>query len=171
MDMLDRFLGHDAAASRALFVLSLALSDEQLDRPLGIDLGTLRASLEHLVAIMELWTDRMLGRPIRWQQTPPDAGPSVEQLLHRFDAVAADFATLARRIQAEGRLDDTFVDPLETNPRKRTLGAGIGHVVTHSATHRGHIAAMLERLGVPNVPEGDMLGWERDLRGGWEPAG
>jgi hypothetical protein len=59
MDMLERFLGHDAAASRALFVPSLGLSDEQL----------------------------------------------------------------------------------------------------------------LRRLGVPAVPEGDMLGWERELRGGWEPAG
>src|SRR5690349_6998956 len=103
MNMLDRFLGHDAAASRALFVLSLGLSDEQLDR-----------------------------------------------------------ATLARRVQAEGRLDDTFVDPREQNPRTRTLGAAIGHVITHSATHRGHITAMLERPGVPAVPEGDMLGWERE---------
>ena len=92
-------------------------------------------------------------------------------MLRRFDAVAAELAALARRVQAEGRLEETFVDPRETNPRKRTLGAGIGHVVTHSATHRGHIAAMLERLGVPDVPEGDMLGWERELRGGWEPAG
>jgi uncharacterized damage-inducible protein DinB len=167
MDMLDRFLGHDAAASRELFVLSLGLSDEQLDRPLGVDLGTLRASLDHVVAVMELWTDRMLGQPVRWQPARPDDSPSVQSLLRRFDVVAADFAALARRVQAEGRLDDTFVDPREQNPRKRTLGAGIGHVVTHSATHRGHLAAMLERLG---VPEGDMLGWERDLRGGWEPA-
>jgi uncharacterized damage-inducible protein DinB len=170
MDMLDRFVGHDAAASRALFVLSLGLSDEQLDRPLGLDLGTLRASLEHVVAVMELWTDRMLGRPVRWESVRPDDRPSVESLLRRFDAVAAQFAALARRVQAEGRLADTFVDPREPNPRHRTLGAGIGHVVTHSATHRGHLAAMLARLGVPDVPEGDMLGWERDLRGGWEPG-
>jgi uncharacterized damage-inducible protein DinB len=148
--------------------LSLELSDEQLDRPLGVDLGTLRGSLDHVVAVMELWTDRMLGQPPR--RSPPDERPSVAGLLRRFDAVAAELAALARRAQAEGRLDDTFVDPRERNPRKRTLGAGIGHVVTHSATHRGHVAAMLERLGVPGVPEGDMLGWERDLRGGWERA-
>ena len=169
--MLDRFLGHDAAASRALLVLSLGLSDEQLDRPLGVDLGSLRASLLHLVDVMELWTDRMLGQPVRWRQIPPEAQPSVASLLTRFDAVAAELASLARRVQAEGRLDDTFVDPLEPNPRRRTLGGGIGHTITHSATHRGHIAAMLERLGVPDVPEGDLLGWERELRGGWEPAG
>jgi uncharacterized damage-inducible protein DinB len=171
MDMLDRFLGHDAAASRELFVLSLGLSDEQLDRPLGVDLGTLRGTLEHVVAVMELWTDRMLGVPIRWRRASRDDKPSVADLLQRADVVAAEFAELARRVQAEGRLEDFFVDPLERNPRKRALGAGIGHVITHSATHRGHIAAMLERLGVRGVPEGDMLGWERELRGGWEPAG
>jgi uncharacterized damage-inducible protein DinB len=171
MDMLDRFLGHDAAASRALLVLSLGLSDEHLDRRLGLDLGTLRDSLEHVVAVMELWTDRMLGQPPRSEGRPAGGRPSVEDLLRRFEAVAADFAALARRVQAEGRLDDTFVDLRERSPRRRTLGAGIGHVVTHSATHRGHIAAMLERLGVSDVPEGDLLGWERDLRGGWEPAG
>jgi uncharacterized damage-inducible protein DinB len=170
MDMLDRFLGHDAATTRELLVLSLGLSDEQLDRPLGVDLGTLRGSLEHVVAVIELWTDRMLGQPVRWEHAPSGDRPSVAGMLQRFDAVAAEFAALARRVQAEGRLDDTFVDPRERNPRKRTLGAGIGHVVTHSATHRGHVAAMLARLGVPDVPEGDMLGWERRLRGGWEPA-
>jgi hypothetical protein len=48
MDMLDRFLGHDTAASRALLVLSLRLPDEQLDRPLGVDLDTLRGTIEHV---------------------------------------------------------------------------------------------------------------------------
>jgi uncharacterized damage-inducible protein DinB len=77
---------------------------------------------------------------------------------------------VARGARAEGRLEDPFVDWDEEPPRKHTLGAGIGHVVTHNGSHRAHIAAMLAQLGVPDVPEGDLLGWERRLRSGWEPA-
>jgi uncharacterized damage-inducible protein DinB len=170
MDMLDRFVGHDAAETRALLVLSRGLGDEQLDRPLDIDHGSLRASLHHVVAVMEKWTDLMLGRTPRFHARPPDSVPTVEQLLQRFDTVASDFAALARRVQADGCLEETFVDWDEEPPRKRTLGAGIGHVITHNGSHRAHLAAMLTRLGVPDVPEGDLLGWERRLRGGWEPA-
>ena len=72
------------------------LSDEQLDRPLGVDLGTLRGSLNHVVAVMELWTDRMLGLPIRWRHVPPDDKPSVDGLLRRLDVVAAEFVKLGK---------------------------------------------------------------------------
>src|SRR5579859_7474826 len=126
MDMLDRFLGHDAASTRELLALSRGLSDEELDRPLGVDHGTLRDSLVHVVGVAEQWTDLMLGRAVRWTLLPPGVR-SVDELLGRLDVVAADFAALARRAQEEGRLEDTFVYWEEPNPRKRTLGAGIGH--------------------------------------------
>jgi uncharacterized damage-inducible protein DinB len=149
-----------------LLELSRRLTDEQLDRPLGIDHGTVRSTFEHVVSGMENWTDLMLGQPIRWRIAPDDPIPSIDRLSQRFEVVAADFAALARRIQAEGRWDDLFVDTWQE--RRKTLGAGIAHVITHSMAHRAHLLAMLDRLGVADLPEGDALGWERRLRGGWE---
>ncbi len=170
MDMLDRFVGHDIATTRELLVLSNGLTDAQLDHPLGLDFGRLRISLLHLVEVMEQWTDLMLGTKIRFLAMPTNSAPSVAELLQRFDTVAADFSSLARRAQAHGHLEATFVDWDEQPPRHRTIGAGIGHVITHNGSHRAHIAAMLTQLGVADVPEGDLLGWERKLRGGWQPA-
>lgn len=166
MDLLDRFLGHDAAMTRELFALCRPLNDDQLDRSLGIDHGTLRDTGAHLVEVMEMWTDFMLGQPVRGDTLPQDTPRSIAELSERFEVVARDFAALARRIQAEGRWDDTFVD--RGQGRRKTLGAGVAHVLTHNMAHRTHAFAMLDRLGVPDVPEGDVLGWERRLRGGWE---
>ena len=164
MDLLDRFLGHDTATTRELLALCRILADEQLDRPLGIDQGTLRGTCVHLVEVMEMWTDFMLGQPVRGVSR--DTPLPIAELSDRFEAVARDFAALARGIQADGRWDDTFVD--RGQGRRKTLGAGIAHVLTHNMAHRTHAFAMFDRLGVPDVPEGDVLGWERRLRGGWE---
>ena len=166
MDLLDRFLGHDSGTTRELLALCRPLTDEQLDRPLGIDHGTLRDTCVHLVAVMETWTDFMLGQPVRWETLPRDAPRSIAELSQRFEAVTGDFAALAARIQAEGGWDNTFVDVWQG--RRKTFGAGIAHVLTHNMAHRTHAFAMLDRLGVADLPEGDVLGWERRLRGGWE---
>lgn len=168
MDLLDRFLGHDVATTREVLALCRPLTDDQLDRSLGIDHGTLRRTCLHLVEVMEAWTDFMLGRPFRGESMPRDSTSSIEGLSQRFEVVARDFAALARRVQAEGHWDETFVDPRQG--RRKTFGAGIAHVITHSMAHRTHALAMLDRLGVRDLPEGDVLGWERRLRGGWEVA-
>ena len=52
----------------------------------------------------------MLGQAIRWETMPRDPTPSIDRLSQRFEVVARDLAKLARRIQAEGRWDETFVD-------------------------------------------------------------
>ena len=110
----------------------------------------------------------MSGQPVRWESLPRDAPRTIAELSQRFEAVASDFAALARRIQSEGRWDDTFIDVWQG--RRKTFGAGVAHVLTHNMAHRTHGFAMLETLGVSDVPEGDALGWERRLRGGWEPV-
>jgi uncharacterized damage-inducible protein DinB len=166
VDLLDRFLGHDVGTTREVLELCRTLTDEQLDRPLGIDHGTVRATLEHLISGMEMWTDLMRGQPIRWRAWPNEPAPSIGRLRERFEVASSDFAALARQVQAEGRLDDTFVDTWQN--RRKTFGAGIVHVITHDMAHRTHLLAMLDKLGVPDLPEGDALGWERRLRGGWE---
>ena len=95
MDLLDRFLGHDAATTRDLLELSRGLTDEQLDRPLGIDHGTLRSSFEHLISGMENWTDLMLGQPIRWRIARNDPSPSIEVLSRRRPNCSEDLAVTA----------------------------------------------------------------------------
>src|SRR5262245_54776271 len=98
MDLLDRLLGHDAWTTRQLLLLSRDLSDEQLDRHFDIGHETLRETFRHIIGNMEVWTDLIRERPVRSRSGPGSAADSIAGLLARLDAVAPDFAGIARQI-------------------------------------------------------------------------
>lgn len=160
MDLLDRLLGHDAATTRQLLLLSRDLGDEQLDRRFDIGHETLRATFRHLIGNMEVWTALMRGRPVRPRQEPGAETESIAGLIARLDAIAPDFADLATAIRDAGRWDDQFIDTRDDPPQAKTYGGVIGHLLTHSMHHRGEVQHILKRLGVAAIPEGDLLGWE-----------
>ena len=164
--MLDRLLGHDAWTTRELLVRSRGFGDEELDRRFAIGHGSLRATFVHIIWNMEAWTDLMCGRAVR--PKPSGEAASVEGLIGRLDAVAVEFAKLARRVRDEGRWDELFADTEEAVPRMKTLGGGIAHVITHSMHHRAQVLNMMRQLGVGELIEGDVLSWESGVRGGWK---
>ena len=155
MDLLDRLLGHDAWTTRQLLLLARGLSDEQLDRDFDIGHRTVRATFEHLIRNMEVWTDLMAGVPVQ-----AAGGRSIDALIERLDRAAADLAHVARSVRDRGGWDDRFVDVLDDPPRQKTFGGGIAHLITHSMHHRAQLLYMLRRLGVTNLPEGDVFSWE-----------
>jgi uncharacterized damage-inducible protein DinB len=166
MDLLDRLLGHDYATTRQLLILSSDLSDVELDRPFDIGHETLRRTFVHIIGNMEVWTDLLYERPVRPRGASAPEMESIPGLIARLDAIAPDFAAIARRIRDEGRYDDCFTDVLDDPPRRKTYGGTIGHLITHSMQHRSEVLHILKRLGVPDLPEGDLLSWEDSDRGG-----
>lgn len=156
MTILDRLLGHDEAATRELLELCLPLSDAELDREFDAGWRTLRATFEHMLFNIETWTDLMLARPVRNIK----GRNSVSDLLARLEESYTEFAALAHRIETEGRLDETWTDILDDPPQTKTFGGAIAHVITHNMHHRAELQHMLHRLPLPNVPEGDLMGWE-----------
>jgi uncharacterized damage-inducible protein DinB len=166
MDLLDRLLGHDAWTTRQLLLLSHGLSDEELDRHVDVGHETLRATFRHLIGNMEVWTDLIRERPVRPRQNLRAEAESIAGFLARLDAITPDFAGIARQIADEGRWDDLWTDVLDNPPRQKTYGGAIGHLITHSMHHRSEVLHILARLGVPDLPEGDLLGWEERLRRG-----
>ena len=167
MTILDRLLGHDAWTTRQLLLRCRELSEEQLSRPFDIGDRSLMKTFEHLVACMESHTDLLLGRTA--YETYRD-DETLEGMLSRLTIVAKDFAEFATRIEREGRADE-MVTNLE-NGNRRSVGGVIAHLLMHSMHHRAQILSMLDQLGVPNVIEGDALGWESQARGwGWDDGG
>lgn len=163
MTIVDRLLGHDAWTTRQLLLCCRELSEEQWTRSFDLGDRSLRETFEHLIACMEGHTDFMLGRNV--YETYRD-DESVDGMLHRLTVVAKDFAEVTTRIEREGRADEMATDP--DNGNRRSLGGVIAHILTHSMHHRAQIHYMLEQLGVPDVMEGDALGWEAQARGwGW----
>lgn len=155
MNMLDRFLGHDLAASRELLEICLTLSDADMDRVFDAGWGTLRKTFDHMISNIETWTDLMMSRPVRQL-----SGESAAQLLERLENSYAEFAAFARQIEAAGRLDELFTDVLDQPPVQKSIGGAIGHLITHNMHHRAEVQHMLHRLGIQNLPEGDLMGWD-----------
>lgn len=165
MDILDRLLGHDAWTTRELLLRARDLTDEQLDRHFDIGHGTLRRTFVHLIGNIEVWTDLLGGRPPRRPPVGIAPGASVADLLDHLDRAAPDFAALARHLADEGRLDELWTDHLDDPPTHKTYGGAIAHLITHSLHHRAELLHILARLGVPDLPEGDVLSWEQTVAG------
>jgi uncharacterized damage-inducible protein DinB len=165
MDMLERFLGHDFAATQELLHLCLDLTDEEMDREFDAGWRTLRRTFDHMISNIETWTDLMMERPTREGSDKTSA----RELLERLEESYADFATFARQIEREGRLDELWMDVLDEPPEQKSYGGAIGHVITHNMHHRAEVQHMMHRLGMKDVPEGDLMGWDQRRRLGATP--
>jgi uncharacterized damage-inducible protein DinB len=167
MTVLDRLLSHDAWTTRQLLLRCQPLSDEQMQREFDIDNKSLSATLGHLIGAMEYHTDRLLGRTISASYRQDT---SVDGMLVRLTAVAKDFAAFATKVEREGREDEMMTN--EKGENLRTLGGVIAHVITHNMHHRAQAMYIMTKLGIADILEGDVLGWEAIARGwGWVDGG
>lgn len=159
MDLLDRLLQHDAWTTRKLLSLCRGLTDEQLDRDFDIGHRTVRATLRHVIRNVEVWSDLMAGQPVRTE--PGAEGTSIPALIARLDLAHAHLQKVARAVAQRSGWDEKWLDTLDDPPKEKTYGGAIAHVITHSMHHRAQLLYLLRRLGVQNLPEGDVLSWER----------
>lgn len=147
LDILNHLLEHDAAATRHLLTLCQGLSEEQWQKTFEVGQGSLYGTFDHLIDSQEYWTSLMLGQPGPFCPAPADPGRSLESLMRRFEAASPAFLAVSRQMREENRLGDTFVDT-ETGPARRTFGACIIHVATHSMHHRAQVRIIFDLLGV-----------------------
>lgn len=155
MDIVDRLLAHDTWTTRQLLLACQSLPDSLLDQEFDIDHKTLRETFIHIIDNMEVWTDLLCERPVQNKE-----GTSIAELLNRLSHASRDLANITHRIVREARFDDCFTDILDKPPGLKTFGGTIGHVITHSMHHRAHIMWIMERVGLKDHIEGDLLGWE-----------
>lgn len=159
MDLLDRLLGHDAWTTRQLLIRCRELDSTALHQPIDVGHETVYDTLVHMIGNVRTWTDLMTGTPIDRTEGAWD-NLSIDDLLARHDAATADFAALARRVRDENRYDEQWIDVLDEPPTAKTYGGAIAHVITHNMHHRGELLHLLARLGLTDLPEGDVLSWE-----------
>ncbi|MFN8399916.1 MAG: DinB family protein [Anaerolineales bacterium] len=155
MDILDRLIAHDTWTTQQLLNACEALSDDLLDKEFDMDHRSLRETFIHMVENLETWTDLIHERPVQEKQ-----GNSIPELKQRLVNASRDFTNLARQIGRENRFDDSFWDVLDNPPRLKTFGGAIGHVLTHNMHHRAQIMYLMEKVGIRDHIEGDLLSWE-----------
>ncbi len=156
MDLLDRLLEHDRWATDQLLDLSRGLNDGQLDQEFDIGHRTVRETFEHMIINVGFWTGLMTEQPVDVQRDDR----SLAALIDRHERSYATFAALARQMRDEQRLDDTFIDHYDA---RKSFGGTILHVALHNAEHRTEAVHILQRLGVPDVPEVDHGLWDYEL--------
>ncbi len=161
MDILDRYLAYETWTLRHLIERCQEVSRDQLHQPFDIGNGTVHATIDHIISNIEVWTDLMRERPVRQL---PSLTDNVESYLQRFDAAMADFTDFARASAAEHRLDETYMDVLDSPPRPKTFGGTVLHLLTHTSVHRWEMQHILQRLGLSDLIEGDVLSWERRVQ-------
>ena len=157
MDLMERQLEHDRWATRRLLELSRDLTDAQLDREFDIGRRTLRATFEHMIFNVTVWTRVMTGQPVEPQSGETPVAALIERHERSYDA----FAGFARQMRDERRLDDAFVDAFGG---RMTFSGAVIHLVLHDAEHRSEALHILERLGVPDLPELDHALWDQTAR-------
>jgi uncharacterized damage-inducible protein DinB len=163
MNLLDRLLGHDAWTTRSLLLRALDLSDEQLDRDFDIGHGSVRAAAAHIIFNVEVWSSLMAGqRPDTSRGSSPE-DRTIPALISRLDAAASQLSSVANEIAERGAWDDLWIDVLDEPPRRKSYGGAIAHVITHSMHHRAQLLHLLKKLGLTDLPEGDVLSWEQQL--------
>jgi uncharacterized damage-inducible protein DinB len=155
VDIVDRLLAHDTWTTRQLLLACQSLDDLEFDQVFDIDHASLRMTFEHIIGNMETWTDLLYERSVLKR-----AGNSIPELLNRLRFISRDFANISRNIVREQRYDDCFLDALDDPPKKKTFGGAIGHVLTHNMHHRAQIMYMMEKVGIKDHIEGDLLSWE-----------
>jgi uncharacterized damage-inducible protein DinB len=161
MDILERLLQHDIWMTQNLLERCRELTSAQLNQAFDIGHHTLLETWEHLIGNVEVWTDLMSALPLTKRSARP---ATLAELTARYGVAVARFGKLARRLAAENRLDDLWIDVLDNPPTQKTYGGAIVHVLTHNHSHRTEILHILERLGLTNLIEGDVLGWEQHAR-------
>ena len=167
MTVLERLLAHDAWTTRQLLLRCKELPEEQMSRRFDIGDKDLRETFHHVIAVMETYTDFLRGQTL---SEPYRSETSIEGMLKRLTIVAKDFADLALKVEREDAADELITSP--RNRSKRSRGAVIAHAITHGMHHRAQILYIMEQLGVQEVIEGDVLGWESVARGwGWSDGG
>ena len=159
MDLLDMLLDHDQWATAQLLEVSGGLTEAQLDQEFDIGHRSLRATFGHMIFNLPFWTSFLAGQPddggYSADVQPDDR--SLTAMGRHFERSYAAFASVARRLRDEQRLSEIFVDHYGV---RKSFGGAILMVVEHNAEHRTEVLHILERLGVPNLPEVDPGAWE-----------
>lgn len=165
MDLLDRLLRHDAWTTGLLLDRCAELRDDELDRELGMGWGSVRGTLAHIIRNMEAWSGLMDGSITRRNQLPAVKRMTLEEMRTMLDRASDRLARVSRGVAARDGWDELWTDSLDDPPTRKTYGGAIAHVITHSMHHRAQVLHMLRRLGLKDLPEGDVLSWEIAMGG------
>lgn len=158
MDLFDIFSGQETWHTRRLLQLAATLNDEQLDRPLGIQIEilpwdgpdqSLRQMLDRMVQTKEVWTAAITGGTMPLMDKAPAEDRTASAMLARLVQADTEFDRVFTDVRNRGGWNDTFVDALCEPAETFTFGGVFADVITFNAHRRMLALDAFRRLGAP----------------------
>lgn len=153
-DPVQILLAHNHWATRNILDACAKLSDQQLDRPFEMGLGSLRATLTHVLSAMRGWGDLLAQRPQR-DRLEAQGPMTPVQMLETLDELGADILASTENKP----LDEELSGERGGKTYTFTRGAVLTHLTTHAMHHRAQALNMLRHLGVDPLPPSSVLEW------------
>ena len=156
MDLFDIFSGQESWHTRRLLEVANTLNDEQLDRPLKIQIKvspwdgpdqSLRQMLDRMVQTKEVWAAALTGGSMPLLDIAPPEDKTPSSMLARMDKADATFHGVLTDVRNRSAWEDTFVDALCEPPEKFSFGGMFADVITFNAHRRMLAIDALQRLG------------------------
>ena len=158
MNFLNQLIQHDSWTTQQLLNQCAELSDVQLDQQTDIGHKTIRQTLNHVIRNMDIWS-AIISDELTPDILKDEAAPTLHQLSFRFRNASKRLAQAAEQIELENRWDEAFEDPVDGIKKER--GLAIAHILTHSMHHRAQLLYMMRRIGLTDLPEGDVFSWHQ----------
>ncbi len=152
-------LAHDRWATQQLLSACGGLSHEQFHQEFAMGVGSLHATLVHVLGATRGWTDMLRGDMLPGSTPRPrlesEGDMTVEALLALHPTVADEFEEAAWT----GSLDDDIHGERAGRSFTFKRGAILTHVTTHAMHHRAQCLNMLRQLGVEKPPPSSVMEW------------
>lgn len=162
MDLITRMVEHHVWLVGELVERARALPEDVADAPITVsvegidDDPTMRSLLARLVGQLDMWDAAINRRPYDLEV---ERGEGFCHMKERFQRAGAAFLDDVKKIVAEDRLDETFVDAVCDPPEVFTYGGVIAHVLAFGSHRRTLVLGALADAGVTDLGAGDPMRW------------
>lgn len=152
-DPQEILIRHNAWATEQIIGVCERLDKDQLHHQFEMGLGTLTATLHHILGTLRAWGDLLAEREPRMRLEKEDL--SFNEMRTLLEAVSSELLSLSQQHSPE-----EIVEGKRGGQTYRfTRGAVVTHVTTHGMHHRAQCINMLRQLGVSSLPPSSILEW------------
>jgi uncharacterized damage-inducible protein DinB len=154
--LLDQLAAYDLWANTRFIDRLSKENDAMLDAPVPSSFPSLRATLLHIRDAGNTWCGRLTGTPTTWPaEEARDIGSLLKYTVRLRDQVLGmdDAALLAVM---------NYTD-LRGHPHAQPAWQMIMHALNHASYHRGQVVTMMRVLKLDEVPNSDLVRYQRSL--------
>lgn len=144
--MIESLYQYNDWANGRLFQLAQGLADDQLDSPLNMGFGSLRATLFHILSAEQIWLERWQLKPWRALPLNPD-GVSLEELAAGLKAASEQRWEIIHRGSESNWSESISYKDSKQNEHSNRFIDMLVHVANHGVHHRAQALYMLKQFG------------------------